>query len=147
MPSVFSLIIAGDLPGRFVWEDDICVAFLTINPLTPGPHAGRDARRGRALAGPRPRPRATTSSTSRHTVGRAIQAAWSPEKVGLLIAGLEVPHVHLHVAPVWSMADLDFANVDHDPDPGELDAAAETIRGALRDLGATHVVGPDRSPG
>ncbi len=146
MPSVFSLIIAGDLPGRFVWEDDLCVAFLTINPLTTG-HTlvvtRAEVEHWLDLD------RATRDHVFdvAHTVGRAIQAAWSPEKVGLLIAGLEVPHVHLHVAPVWTMADLDFANVDHDPDPGELDAAAETIRGALRDLGATQVVGPDRSPG
>ena len=36
MPTLFTKIIEGDLPGRFVWEDDVCVAFLTINPLTPG---------------------------------------------------------------------------------------------------------------
>ncbi len=36
MPSVFSLIIAGEIPGEFVWKDDRCVAFLSINPLAPG---------------------------------------------------------------------------------------------------------------
>ncbi|MFW8695963.1 HIT family protein, partial [Mesorhizobium japonicum] len=36
MASVFSMIINGDIPGRFVWKDDTAVAFLTINPVTPG---------------------------------------------------------------------------------------------------------------
>ena len=36
MPSIFSRIIAGELPGRFVWRDEVCVAFLSIAPLRPG---------------------------------------------------------------------------------------------------------------
>ena len=43
------------------------------------------------------------------TVGRAQMTAFSPARVGLIIAGLEVPHTHLHVIPIESEADLDFA--------------------------------------
>jgi diadenosine tetraphosphate (Ap4A) HIT family hydrolase len=48
---------------------------------------------------------------------------------------LEVPHVHLHVIPLWQMADLDFARADHSPQPADMDDAAERLRAALRKLG------------
>jgi diadenosine tetraphosphate (Ap4A) HIT family hydrolase len=52
-----------------------------------------------------------------------------------MIAGLEVPHVHLHLVPVDALADLDFARQDPNPDPADLDRAAASIRAALRSLG------------
>ena len=51
------------------------------------------------------------------SIARAQQAAYRPTKVGLLIAGLEVPHVHIHVSPIDGMHDMDFANVS--PFPGD----------------------------
>jgi diadenosine tetraphosphate (Ap4A) HIT family hydrolase len=69
------------------------------------------------------------------TVGQAQEAAFNPARVGLLIAGLEVPHCHLHLVPIESEADLSFARADHSPDPAALDAAADRLRAALRDLG------------
>ena len=130
MPTVFTRIINGELPGRFVYRDDVCVAFLTIEPLTPGhtlvvpiaevdhwidlddetaDHLMRVAKRG----------------------GRAIEREFSPTKVGLMIAGLEVPHVHIHVTAIDGVHDLDFGNADRDPDPSELDRIAEQLREAL----------------
>jgi histidine triad (HIT) family protein len=61
--------------------------------------------------------------------------AFSARRVGLIVAGLEVPHCHLHVLPIAAEADLSFARADHDPDPARLDAAAESLRTALRDIG------------
>jgi histidine triad (HIT) family protein len=72
-------------------------------------------------------------------VGLALQQAYNPAKVGLIVAGLEVPHVHLHLVPIDEIADLDFARVDPDPDPAALDADAERIRAALRELGRPEV--------
>jgi histidine triad (HIT) family protein len=72
-------------------------------------------------------------------IGRAQQAAFHPERVGLMIAGLEVPHVHLHLVPIDGVHDLDFANAATDPDPRDLDSSAEALRAALRDLGASGV--------
>ncbi|MBA2730508.1 MAG: diadenosine tetraphosphate hydrolase, partial [Euzebyaceae bacterium] len=74
------------------------------------------------------------------TVGKALQAAYSPAKVGLMLAGLEVPHTHLHVVPIDGVHDLDFANADPDPDPAALEAAADRVREALRELSAEGVV-------
>lgn len=134
MSSVFTRIIEGELPARFVWQDDDCVAFLSINPLTVG----------HSLVVPRvevdhwldlePEPWQHLSEVSR-IVGTGIQRAFDPPRVGQMVAGFEVPHVHIHVAQIHTMADLDFANTDPDPDPGEMDAAAAAIRDALTSLG------------
>ena len=134
MPTIFSRIISGEFPGRFVWRDERCVAFLTINPIKPGhtlvvPIAEVDhwLDLDPSLA--------AHLMTVAQTVGKAIARGFSPARVGLIIAGLEVPHTHLHLVPVDTMADLDFAQAEQRPDPAALDDAAETIRRALRDLG------------
>ena len=67
-------------------------------------------------------------------------AAFSPTRIGMLVAGLEVPHCHLHVVPIDSEADLSFSRADHDPDPAALDVAAEQLRAALRAAGHGDVV-------
>lgn len=138
MASVFTRIIRGELPGRFVWKDDRAVAFLTIAPIRPG----------HTLVVPReeidhwldlPPELASHLTGVAQTVGKAIQQAFQPVKVGMVLAGLEVPHVHMHVTPIWKLDDLNFANQDPNPDPEELDAAAEKIRQALRAMGAPQV--------
>ena len=134
MASVFTKIIAGELPARFVWSDERCVAFLSINPLTTG----------HTLVVPReevdhwldlPDDLWTHLAAVSRTIGKAIDVAYSPVKVGMMLAGLEVPHVHVHVAPIHALSDLNFANADPNPDPADLDRAAETIRAALVDQG------------
>ena len=57
----------------------------------------------------------------------------------MLLAGLEVPHCHLHVAPIRGVHDLDFDNQDPNPDGAMMDEAAETIRRELRRLGYSEV--------
>ena len=64
-------------------------------------------------------------------------AGFKPVRIGLAIAGLEVPHCHIHVVPIRGVHDLDFDNQDPNPDPAMLDGAAETIRRELRRLGFT----------
>jgi histidine triad (HIT) family protein len=130
MATIFTKIIEGELPGRFVWRDERCVAFLSINPLKPG-HAlvvpidevdhwiDLDADLMAHLV------------TVAHRIGRAQQEIWEPVRIGLMIAGLEVPHTHLHVVPISGVHDLDFSNAEKDPDPAGLDDAAERLRAAL----------------
>jgi histidine triad (HIT) family protein len=139
MASVFTLIINGDLPARFVWEDDECVAFLSINPMAPG----------HVLVVPRhemPHWIDLDPDLLKHVmgvcqiIGIALEGGFQPEKVGLMIAGLEVEHAHLHLVPIRGVHDLDFANADPDPDPSDLDAAAATIRIQLREMGRPEVV-------
>jgi histidine triad (HIT) family protein len=138
MPTIFTRIIDGELPGRFVWRDDVCVAFLSINPLRPG-HT-LVVTRAEVDHWLDLEPDVTTHLTGvAQEIGRAQQQAFHPERVGLMIAGLEVPHVHVHVVPIDGVHDLDFANAAADPDPLDLDASADALRTALRDLGAAGV--------
>jgi histidine triad (HIT) family protein len=134
MATLFTSIINGDIPGRFVWRDDRAVVFLTIAPIRPG----------HALVVPIEEvdhwidldtDLASHLMVVAREVGRAQQAAFEPERIGLIVAGLEVPHTHLHLIPIDSESDLSFAKADHSPDPAALDDAAERIRAALRDQG------------
>ena len=138
MASIFTRIIDGELPGVFVWRDPECVAFLSINPMHPGhtlvvPRVEVDhwIDLEPTLAG--------HVFQVAQTIGRAQQAALSPRRIGVIIAGDEVPHVHLHVVPFDSVAELSFKHADPDPPAGSLEAAAAKIRAALTELGAEYV--------
>ena len=134
MASVFSMIISGELPGRFVWQDDDIVSFLTINPLTEG----------HVLVVPRQEVDhwesvddelwAKLNGVAR-IVGRAVRTAYDAPRTGLVIAGLEVPHLHLHVFPAHTMGDFDFATAEKEPSSESLDRAQQKIRDELRALG------------
>lgn len=141
MSSVFSRIIAGEIPGRFIWSDEACAAFLTIEPLAPG----------HTLVVPRSpvdhwidldRELASHVFDVARLVGDAIRYAFSPTRVGLMIQGFEVPHTHIHVWPAASPADFDLATADHSPTPESLDAAGAKLRAALTDLGYGEFVPP-----
>jgi histidine triad (HIT) family protein len=142
MATIFTLIIRGELPGRFVWRDDRCVAFLSINPLQPGHTLVVPVDEIDHWVDLDPDLMAHLTGVA-HAIANVQQAVFRPEKVGLMIAGLEVPHVHLHVVPIRGVHDLDFANADADPDAAALDAAAESIRRGLRDAG--HGAAVDRA--
>ena len=136
--TLFTRIINGEIPGRFVWKDEHCVAFLTIAPIRPGhtlvvPRQEIDSW----LDAP---PELTTHlfQTAQH-VARGIQAAFPCTKVGLMIAGLEVPHLHIHLTPIDEIRDMDFARQNSKATPADLDAAAEKLRATLRSLGYSQV--------
>jgi histidine triad (HIT) family protein len=136
MPSLFTKIIEGEIPGTFVWRDDLCVAFMTIAPLRPGhtlvvpieeidhwidlPDELRD--RLFAVSG---------------MIATAIQDAFQPTRVGLMIAGLEVPHAHIHLVPIDGVHDLDFANADESASRDDIEEAADMIRAALGTRGSS----------
>lgn len=132
--TLFSRIIEGKIPGRFVWRDECCVAFLTIAPLRPG----------HTLVVPRAEVDEWTDAdddlmthlmvVARH-IGAAQKTGFEAPRAGLMVAGFEVPHLHVHVFPAWTIDDFDFGGADRDPDPAELDAAADTLRQALRKAG------------
>jgi len=135
MPTIFTRIIQGELPGRFVWRDDRCVAFLSINPLASGhtlvvPIAEVDQWTDL------PADLAAHLMEVAHTIGQAQVRAFDPRRVGLIVAGFEVPHCHLHVIPIRDMSDLDFSNAALDPDPVALAEAADRLRSELGSDGA-----------
>lgn len=134
MSTVFTKIINGELPGRFVWKDDQAVGFLSINPLGPG----------HTLVVPREEvdhwvdaDADLVSHLTRvaHTIGQAIREVWQPPRVGLIIAGFEVPHLHVHVFPAWGLGAFDFSQAAKSVDATEQDRHAEALRTALRSAG------------
>ena len=134
MATLFTKIIEGDIPGRFVWRDDRAVVFLTIAPIRPGHVLVVPIEEVDHWIELDPDLAAHLIEVSRQ-VGRAQMQAFSPARIGMIIAGLEVPHCHLHLIPIDSEADLSFARADHSPDQAALDDAAERLRRALRDGG------------
>jgi diadenosine tetraphosphate (Ap4A) HIT family hydrolase len=129
MATVFTRIITGELPGRFVYTDDQVVAFLSIMPLNAG----------HTLVVPRQEVDQWTDAdgTLLHhcmdvaqRIGNAVKEAFGAPRAGLVIAGLEVPHLHVHVFPAWSLEDFSFAQAKPASDE-ELDQAAARLRAAL----------------
>lgn len=138
MPTLFTRIIEGEIPGTFVWKDDRCVAFMSINPL----------RHGHTLLVPRmeidhwidcpPDIRDHLFAVAGH-IGEAQQQAFQPTRIGLMIAGLEVPHLHVHLVPIDRVHDLDFANAATSVAREDLEDAASAIRYVLRSMGLSGV--------
>jgi len=133
MPTVFTKIINGEIPGRFVYEDDEVVAFLTIEPMTQGhtlvvPRAEIDQWQdidqevfGHIMA-------------VAQLIGKAVCRAFAVQRAGVIIAGLEVPHLHVHVFPARDLSDFGFANVDRNPSQESLDEAQAKIKEAVAQL-------------
>lgn len=134
MPTLFTRILRGELPGHFVLRDDRCAVFLTINPLTPGhslvvPVAEVDHWLDLDVE---TNMRLTAVA---HRVGLAIMETFGAQRVATVMAGFEVPHVHLHVFGADSMSDLDFANAATSVEQAELAANAAALRDALGQAG------------
>lgn len=131
MASIFTRIINGEIPGRIVWSDDVCVVMVDIRPLHPG----------HCLVIPRAEVDQWTSLDAdtaqhlmavSHRVANVLKEVVDCQRVGLMIAGFEVPHTHVHVVPLQSMANLDFTNADASADPAELDAMASRLADSLK---------------
>lgn len=138
MTTLFTRIITGEIPARFVWRDDRCVAFLTIAPLAPG----------HTLVVPvdeydhwidLPFDLLAHLMGTAQVIARAQQAVFRPTKVGVLVVGEEVPHTHVHLVPFTRLDQLDLGNAEADPSPETLDEAAERLRAGLRADGASGV--------
>ncbi|MDP7706699.1 HIT family protein [Mycobacterium sp. TY815] len=133
MASIFTKIINREIPGRFVYEDDDVVAFLTIEPMTQGhtlvvPRAEIDQWQNVD-----PPVFARVMEVSQ-LIGKAVTKAFAADRAGVIIAGLEVPHLHVHVFPARNLSDFGFAHVDRSPSPESLDEAQAKIKAALAEL-------------
>jgi len=134
MPSIFTKIIRGELPGRFVWRDPRAVAFLTIEPLRPGHALVVPIQEVDHWIDLEPELAAHLFLVAQK-IGKAQARAFRPRRVGLALVGIEVPHVHLHTVPLDAISDLDFARADRNARPADLDAAAAKLRAEMRALG------------
>lgn len=133
MTTIFTKILRGELPGRFVYRDDVSAAFLTIAPIAPG----------HTLVVPVAEvdhwvdlddPTAAHLMVVAKRVAAAQQAVLSPTRVALIIAGLEVPHTHLHVLPIHSERDIDFSKARSDTPAAELDDVAARLSAAIAEV-------------
>ncbi|TRZ74231.1 MAG: HIT family protein [Actinobacteria bacterium] len=133
MPTLFTRIIAGEIPGHFVYRDSLCVAFLTINPISSG----------HTLVVPIEEVDQWTDlsqQTSSHLltiatkIGNAQKQVYGCTRIGLIIAGFEIPHCHLHVIPTNNMSDLSFENAAKHVDESVLRADAEKLSKALKTI-------------
>jgi len=127
--TLFSKIIAGEIPCAKLYEDDRFFSFLDIRPITQG-HAllipkqevdyifdVSDELLSEMLVVAKP-------------IANAIEAHVSCERIGLMVAGLEVPHCHLHLVPIRGVGDLNFSLASQ-ADPAELTELAKKIRAEL----------------
>ncbi|MEP1125729.1 MAG: HIT family protein [Ilumatobacter sp.] len=134
MTTIFTKIIDGDIPGTFVHRDDRCVVFMSINPMAPGHALVVPIEEIDHWIDASPALAAHLFAVA-HRVGLAQQQVFGCEKVGMIIAGYEVPHAHIHLVPTNQMSELSFANAASSVDRDDLEAAATRIRAALESPG------------
>ena len=130
MTTIFTRIINREIPGTFVLEDDLCVAFMSINPLADG----------HVLVIPRaevdhwidlPSDLSAHLFAVSHRISNALAAAFPCERVGMIIAGYEVNHCHIHLVPTTDMSQLDFRNAARTVERDRLETNAARIIAAL----------------
>ena len=127
MASIFSKIIAGEIPCHRVYEDDKHFAFLDINPLAMG----------HVLCVPKMEVDYMYDLTEdaladlwKFTipVAKAIDKSMDCLRVGSAVIGLEVPHVHIHLIPLQSVEDINFSRPKLNPSKEDLSDIAQRIR-------------------
>ena len=129
MSTIFRKIIDGDVPCHKLIEDDNYLSFLDMRPINPGhalviPKIDNDYifdLDDDVLAG---------LLVAAKPVAKAIEQVVTCERIGLMVAGLEVPHTHVHLVPINGIGDLNFAKAN-DATQEELAALAEQIRKAV----------------
>ncbi|MEO7424363.1 MAG: HIT family protein [Fibrobacteria bacterium] len=129
MPSIFTRIIKGELPCEKILEDARWFAFLDIRPINPGhtlvvPKIEIDElfqAEDDLLAGAMPFAK---------RIAKALKQSVPCRRIGLMVAGFEVPHAHIHLVPITSEGELSFSRATA-ARPEDLAALAKIIRGFL----------------
>lgn len=127
---IFCKIVAKEIPAHIVYEDEHSMAFLDIHPVTPG----------HTLVIPKTHepdfwnldPSAYSNvMASAQTVANKVMRALSPKRIGMILAGFDVPHTHVHILAINSTEDLTRITPDtrpEKPDDEEVAQVAEKIR-------------------
>ena len=131
MSTIFTRIIQGDIPGTFVHRDDRCVVFMSINPMAPGHALVVPIEEVDHWVDASPELNAHLFAVT-HRIGLAQRRAFDCERVGVIIAGYEVPHMHIHSIPTNDMGDISFANAAASVDRDDLESWAAAIEAELR---------------
>lgn len=128
--SIFSKIIAGEIPAHKVAENADFLAFLDINPLVMGHVLVIPKKEVDYIFDMDDELYAGLTLFAKQVAG-GIKKAFPCKKVGVAVVGLEVPHTHIHLIPINQVSDMSFAREKLNPTQEELSAAAAKIREAL----------------
>ncbi|GAB2781903.1 histidine triad (HIT) family protein [Hymenobacter luteus] len=109
MPSIFSRIVSGELPAYKVAEDDHHLAFLDITPLVEG-HTLVIPKKETDYIFDLPPTELAALHQFAQRVAKGVRAAVPCRRIGVAVIGLEVPHAHIHLIPMNSVSDMNFAN-------------------------------------
>ena len=126
MPSIFAKIVKGEIPCYKILEDEKYLAFLDVRPINPGHTLVIPKKEIDYIFDVEDTLLSGLIVFAKKTA-RMIQKEISCKKVGMMVAGLEVPHVHIHLIPINGVLDLNFANAKPTP-MEELAKVAERIR-------------------
>lgn len=130
MPTLFTKIIRGEIPCAKLYEDDRFLSFLDIRPIKAG-HALVIPKQEVDYIFDVPDDLLSELLVVAKPIAKAIEAHVPCKRIGLMVAGLEVPHCHLHLVPIDGVGDLNFG-LASPADPDELRELASTIRASIR---------------
>lgn len=131
MSTVFTKILTGEWPGHFIYRDEQCAVFLSINPIRPGHALVVPIAEVSHWVDLDPELNAHLMRIAQR-VGKAQMSVFSPERIGMIVAGFEVPHTHLHVVPVDHEGQLSFAHAARSVESSALAEIARRLSDALR---------------
>ncbi len=126
MASIFSRIVAGEIPSYKVAEDERHYAFLDINPLNPG-HTLVVPKKAVDYIVDLPDDEYAALHLFAKRVAKAVQKSVPCKRVAFGVIGLEVPHAHIHVVPISSEGDFNFGRPKAQLTPEEMKEIAATI--------------------
>ena len=126
MPSVFSRIIAGEIPCYKIAENDKFFAFLDINPVNWG-HTLVVPKREKDYIFDIDDTELAEMTIFAKRVAAAIRRATDCKKVGMAVIGLEVPHAHIHLIPINKEMDMNFSEKITNPSPEKMKEMADKI--------------------
>lgn len=129
--TIFSKIVAGEIPAYKVAESNEFLAFLDINPLAEG-HVLVIPKKEVDYLFDLDDSTYTGLQLFAKIVAAAIKKAIPCKRVGVAVIGLEVPHAHIHLIPINHVGDINFERPKLSFSPGELEATAQKIIGALK---------------
>ena len=133
MASLFTRILAGELPGHFVWKDEVCFSIMTLHPIRQGHLIVIPNQEVNHWDDVPPTTIAHLMQVGQH-IAKGIKAVIPCKRVGVMIVGLEVPHTHIHLIPADSAADFDFRHAREMSQPLLAETAA-SIRKILMAAG------------
>lgn len=126
MASIFSRIIAGEIPSYRVAEDERHYAFLDINPLTEG-HTLVVPKKETDYIFDLSDDEYAALQLFAKRVAAAIEKSVPCRRIATAVIGLEVPHAHIHLVPIEKESDMDFRKDKADVSAARMKEIAETI--------------------